>query len=250
MHSSFTAQGHPNPILLPLDGVNQAFQKRAAKEGAAVDMMQYGRMRGPEILCQSISDWMTSSCDRTANMPRPENIIITNGSSHGLSLASQLFSRPGQLVFVDSPGYFLSYFTFADCGLTVVNIPTDEHGMKTDAVEQMLQQGKVPSLLYTVPIGNNPTGVAMSESRKKELVRLARQYNFKLRTCLSFPIDEKKKKKNCSTPIKSAIDVFQSDTDNPFSSLAQFPTKFINSYTLVTISPPASSNSMTHHRLV
>lgn len=161
-----------------------AFQKRAASDGAPVDMMQYGRMQGPAALCQGISDWISDSCDRTDNLPAPENILITNGAAQGMALVAQLYSRRGQFVFVDSPGYFLSYFTFVDCGLSVVNIPTDEDGMKTDVIEQLLQQGKVPSLLYTVPIGNNPSGVSMSEVRKKKLVQLARQYDFKIRTYL------------------------------------------------------------------
>lgn len=147
-------------------------------------MMQYGRMQGPEALCQGISDWISNSCDRNDNLPAPENILITNGSAQGMALVTQLYSRPGQFVFVDSPGYFLAYFTFVDCRLSVVNIPTDEHGMKTDVVEQLLQQGKVPSLLYTVPIANNPSGVSMSEDRKKKLVQLAREYNFKIRMYL------------------------------------------------------------------
>lgn len=177
-------KGHPNPAHLALDDVQAAVQKVAAADGAAVTLMQYGRMQGPEPLCESISEWIATAADdqsRVEKLPKPSDILITTGSGPGMSIVAQLFSKPGDMIFVDSPGYFLSYFTFADCNLDVVNIPTDEHGIDVDKLQQLLEEGKVPSLVYTVPIGNNPTGVSMSEDRKRRLVELAQKYNFKIR---------------------------------------------------------------------
>lgn len=161
-----------------------AFQQATSKTNAPVDMMQYGAMKGPQALRECIAEWISRASGRSENLPVPDNILVTTGSGSGMSMVAQLFSRPGQLIFVDSPGYFLAYYTFIDCGLSVINIPTDAHGMDVDAVENLLQQGKIPSLLYTVPMSNNPTGVSMSEERKRKLVALAREYNFKISTLL------------------------------------------------------------------
>lgn len=37
---------------------------------------------------------------------------------------------------------------------------------------------RAPKLLYTVPNFHNPTGIMLSEARRHEIIRLARQYGF------------------------------------------------------------------------
>lgn len=104
--------------------------------------------------------------------------MITTGSGPALATACQLFTKPGSTVFVDSPAYFLSFYTFKDAQLNTQEIPTDSHGVNVDEIERRLKAGERPSLVYTVPVGNNPTGVSMTEDRKKRLVELAREYDF------------------------------------------------------------------------
>lgn len=174
-------KGHPNPSLLPLSEVNEATAAVAKAENAAVTLMQYGRMQGPHSLCESIASWTSRAANNRPNLPKSNNIIITTGAGPGMSLVCQLFSQHGDLIFVDSPGYFLSYYTFKDCRLSVVNIPTDKDGINVDHMQELLEQGKIPSLVYTVPLANNPTGASMSEERKRRLVQLAQKYNFKIR---------------------------------------------------------------------
>lgn len=173
-------KGHPNPSLLPLQQISDAVKTVSATTGANVSMMQYGPMQGAQRLRTQLADWMSRSKGHPDTQPRPDNILVTTGAGPALSLITQLFTKPGDLVFVDSPGYFLSYYTFIDCGLTVVNVPTDSEGLRVDVVEKFIAEGKRPSLIYTVPIGNNPTGVSMSEDRKKRLVELSHQHKFKI----------------------------------------------------------------------
>lgn len=142
--------------------------------------MQYGRMQGPPHLCEQIAKWTVRASGGRENLPTPDDILITTGSGPGMSIVAQLYSHPGDLVFVDSPGYFLSYFTFIDCDLKVVNIPTDEHGMDVTIIEEYLNRGEKPAFVYTVPLSNNPTGVSMSEDRKERLVQLAQKHKFKI----------------------------------------------------------------------
>lgn len=178
MHLRF--QGHPNPSLLPLAEVEKGVRNAASSENSAVQLMQYGRMQGPPQLCEHIADWISRASGGRPNLPSADDILITTGSGPGMSIACQLYSQPGDLIFVDSPGYFLSYFSFNDCRLKVINIPTDEHGINVEKIESLLKEGKKPSLIYTVPLSNNPTGVSLSDDRKKRLVELAQQYDFKI----------------------------------------------------------------------
>lgn len=172
-------QGHPSPSLLPLAQVKEAFQAASATSNATVDLLQYGRMQGNAALCEEISAWMTGSGGRKRAMG-PENILVTAGAGPALSVICQIFTKPGDVIFIDSPAYFLSFYTFVDCRLQVVEIPTDEHGISVDDIEARLKAGERPSMVYTVPIANNPTGVSMSDGRRRRLVELSREYDFKI----------------------------------------------------------------------
>ena len=173
-------QGHPCPKFLRLNEVQNGLNMAMNRPAAHVEMLQYGRMQGNELFCTQISQWLKESSPPGRVIPSPENIMITTGSGPAMTVVSQLYSNPGDTIFVDSPGYFLAYYTFTDCKLNVVNIQTDKYGMDIDDVERRLKAGERPSLLYTVPFGNNPSGVSMSEDRKRRLVELSRDYGFKI----------------------------------------------------------------------
>lgn len=143
-------------------------------------MMQYGSRQGNARLRYQIAQWDAQKASRETLTSTADEVLITNGSSAAISLICRLFTKPGDIIFAESPGYFLCYPIFADMGLKIVEIPTDEHGMNVDCVEEKLLEGIRPSMLYTVPIAQNPTGVSMSENRKKKIVQLSRDYSFKI----------------------------------------------------------------------
>lgn len=119
-----------------------------------------------------------------AKHPSPDNLLITTGSGPALSVIIQLFVKPGGVVVMDRPGYFLAYYAMRDSRAKVLEVDTDQNGLDVDAIENMLRNGQEIDMVYTVPIGNNPTGVGMSEQRKKKLVALAREFNFKIGTSM------------------------------------------------------------------
>ena len=82
-------------------------------------------------------------------------------------------TKPGDVVFVEEPTYFLAMQIFADHGLRVVGVPIDDDGMRMDALEALLAAHS-PRLLYCIPTGQNPTGVSMPLERRHRLVELAR----------------------------------------------------------------------------
>jgi len=170
-------KGHPKTSLLPLDGISKAFAAAAARPGAETTLLQYGRMQGSEDLITLLIAWLRDAVGRGDEL-QPENVLITTGSGPALDYILHLFTAPGDTVFADSPGYFLAFPSFADCGLRVVDIPTDGGGMDVEAVAAKCAAGEVPRVIYTVPIGANPTGATMTDERRRRLVELARQYGF------------------------------------------------------------------------
>jgi DNA-binding transcriptional MocR family regulator len=81
-------------------------------------------------------------------------MLITNGSSQGLDLVCTLFTKPGDVIIIEEPSYFLALHIFADHGLRVVPIPVDEDGLVVDALEDALTHTR-PVFLYTIPTFQN-----------------------------------------------------------------------------------------------
>src|SRR4029078_7651170 len=64
-----------------------------------------------------------------------------------------------------------------------VGVPTDEHGMRIDALEAALQKLEAEQrlervkLIYVVSYYDNPRGVGLGAGRQRELVELARRWS-------------------------------------------------------------------------
>ena len=95
----------------------------------------------------------------------------------GLALVCSLFTTPGDTVFIEKPTYFLALKIFSDYHLKAVSIPVDEDGMIIEALEEALAQHR-PSLLYTIPTFQNPSGYTLSAERRERMVALSRQHQF------------------------------------------------------------------------
>jgi DNA-binding transcriptional MocR family regulator len=102
---------------------------------------------------------------------------VTNGVSNALDLICTLFTRPGDIIFVEEPTYFLALRIFTDHDLRVVSIETDEDGIKPEALLRTLAESQ-PKFLYLIPTFQNPTGSTLTRERREQLVDLSKEYNF------------------------------------------------------------------------
>jgi 2-aminoadipate transaminase len=168
------ALGHPAPELLPLELMRRAC--RDALAGSDASMLQYGLEQGSLGLRAVLADFLSERYDCEV---RPRELFLSNGVSQALDLICTLFTRPGDRVFVEEPTYFLALRIFADHGLEVTGLPTDEEGLIPEAVERELESG-VPAFLYLVPTFQNPRGKTLSEGRRERLAVLARERGFLL----------------------------------------------------------------------
>ena len=102
----------------------------------------------------------------------------------------------GSTVYAEAPSYIKSLQVFQSAGMKLAGVPMDEHGLDVDALGRLMGGGSqsegmtaaVPSapqtslpprakatrendaVLYTIPTNHNPTGVTMSEPRRRALI--------------------------------------------------------------------------------
>ncbi|MCF5746042.1 MULTISPECIES: PLP-dependent aminotransferase family protein [Pseudomonas syringae group] len=97
-----------------------------------------------------------------------EQIVITSGAQHAISLCAQLLLAPGEAVAVENPGYRAAGHAFAVAGARLQGVAVDAEGMRCADLDQSDCR-----LAYVTPSHQYPTGVVMSLARRLELLAWA-----------------------------------------------------------------------------
>ena len=100
--------GHPGNDLLPLAQLAQAAAHRFAQSDPS--FLQYGSEAGSVPLRAALAAFLQRAGGYAVDA---ESLFITNGVSQALEQICTLFTRPGDLVLVEAPTYFLALRIFA-----------------------------------------------------------------------------------------------------------------------------------------
>lgn len=164
--------GQPALALLPAQVIQQAANHRLAHDVSAY--LQYGAEQGDGYFREVLAHFLSDGYSFTV---QPDRLFVSAGASQALDMICTLFVPPGATVCVEEPSYFLALNILADHQLRVVSLPTDEHGLVIDGLEERLAQ-ICPAMLYLIPAYQNPTGATLPRERREQLVALGQKYNF------------------------------------------------------------------------
>ena len=164
------ALGHPSPELLPLELLRRAAARRLRQKDRSC--LQYGYEQGDLRFRRQLARFL--SWGYTAELS-PEELFVSGGVSQALDLICSLFTRPGDLVLVEEPSYFLALRIFADHGLRVEGLDTDRQGLLPEALQESLRRAR-PAMLYTVPTHHNPAGTTLPADRRERILELCREH--------------------------------------------------------------------------
>ncbi|MGW2229900.1 MocR-like transcription factor YczR [Streptomyces formicae] len=103
----------------------------------------------------------------------PDQILITTGAQHALSLTLALLGRQGDRVLVENPSYPNALDAIRGAGLRAVPVPVTEDGWDSGLVESSLRQA-APRIAYLVPDFQNPTGCLMPREQRVRVLETAR----------------------------------------------------------------------------
>ena len=170
------AGGLPSPNSFPIKDLEGVIQYVMEKHGKTA--LQYGTTQGLLELRESIAEraYKDGMKDITA-----DNVIITSGSQQALDAVGKLFLNPGDTALVGLPTYLGGINAFRSYESSLTGIPLDKDGMRIDLLEEtiknLLKDDVIPKFIYVVPTFQNPAGVIMPESRRKQLVDIASEYD-------------------------------------------------------------------------
>jgi len=166
------AIGHPSPSLLPRELIRGAAQQRLAMD--FTPYLQYGYEPGDGFFRAALADFLSRNYGTET---RESELFVSGGASQALDLLCTVYTKPGDVVFVEEPTYFLALRIFQDHGLHVVSVSTDEQGLIMEALQEQLDNLR-PVFLYTVPTHQNPSGATLPLHRRRRLIELSREKDF------------------------------------------------------------------------
>ncbi len=102
----------------------------------------------------------------------PDQIVITAGTQQALDIAIRVLLAPDDDVWVEDPGYPLTHAQLLLAKVRPHAIPVDAEGLIVDAGRRSAPRARAA---FVTPSHQFPTGVAMSMTRRLELLAWARE---------------------------------------------------------------------------
>uniref|UniRef100_A0A6B2L643 Aminotransferase class I/classII large domain-containing protein n=1 Tax=Arcella intermedia TaxID=1963864 RepID=A0A6B2L643_9EUKA len=161
--------------MLPVGRIADALQQQWCSPEADPFALAYGSAKGPASFLADLSAFLQR---RTQAPTSPNELMVSNGNSGMLDLVTRMVCKRGDTVLAEDPTYFLAKGIFADVGVQLVGLRMQPDGLDVEQLEQYLQTGQKVSMLYSVPIYHNPTGISLSSAKMAKVVDLAEKYNF------------------------------------------------------------------------
>jgi len=125
------------------------------------DAMGYGPLR------DAVANYLSTSRGVKCS---PEQIAIVSGVQEAIDLTARILVNPGDRVYMENPGYIGARMVFEAMGAKVVAARMDDEGMKVPGLSL-----RGSRLVYVTPSHQFPLGIAMSLSRRLELLEWARK---------------------------------------------------------------------------
>ena len=156
----------PDPSLYPIASFRKSLDRVMEKSGS--ELLVYGEHQGNLALREAIAGRLSVHGFET----EPENVVLCQGASQGISLAMRLFAEPGDWVAVEEPTYHNVLAALVALGLRAAPIPMTAEGPDLDILERTLARPEV-KLFYTMPSFHNPLGTTTTMGHRRALIDLA-----------------------------------------------------------------------------
>ncbi len=163
-----------NAELLPVNGLNRSIRQVLNDQPEA--SIEYSFPPGELALRRQIA----ALYFRRNQDISPEEIVITTGCTEAILLSLKAVAKPGDVIAVESPIYFVLLRIVKSLGMTVIEVESDpETGMSVEALERVCKTIEIRAVIC-IPNFSNPNGTLMTDEKKIRLLELLRRKNVPL----------------------------------------------------------------------
>ncbi|KAL9086193.1 MAG: hypothetical protein Q9165_007258 [Trypethelium subeluteriae] len=112
------------------------------------------------------------------------NCTMTVGNTSALEMAIRMFCERGDMMLSEEYTFSAAVETASPLGVKIAGVPMDDEGLSATGLDGILSSwdekargASKPFLLYTVPIGQNPTGATQGEQRRRDIYAVAQKHD-------------------------------------------------------------------------
>ncbi|KOS37937.1 hypothetical protein ACN38_g11250 [Penicillium nordicum] len=143
--------------------------------------LQYGLGTGSKQLLK----FLTEHIQLIHNPPyRNWQTILSAGNTSAFEIVLRMLGQTGEHLLVEQHTYATVFETGLPLGYKFTQVRMDKDGLLPDDLDLVLSTwdesargGKKPRLLYTIPTGQNPTGVTQPLPRRQAIYRVAQKHD-------------------------------------------------------------------------
>lgn len=136
---------------------------------ASAQLLGGGEALGYRPLREAVAAYLNTSRGVKCSA---DQVLIISGVQQALDRAAHLLLNPGELVWMEEPGYPGAGQAFAAMGARICPVPVDAEGLN---LEEGRRRWDAPRLAYVTPAHQFPLGVTMSLARRLSLLAWARR---------------------------------------------------------------------------
>ncbi len=131
------------------------------------ELLPYGDPAGCLPLRRAIASYLSTT--RGVHCI-PEQVIVSSGSQHALELLAKVLLNPGDVAWIEDPGFLGARAAFRAASAELIPVPLDGEGLN---VEAGIERHANPKLIYVTPSHQYPLGMTLTLSRRLALLKLA-----------------------------------------------------------------------------
>ena len=117
----------------------------------------------------------TSLLNQRGLTPTPAQLFITAGAHAAMLSIVNVLAKPGETILTETITYPGVRSIAAQCGLKLIGLPMDEHGIDPDALRDACARLR-PKALYLNPTLQNPTTITMPAARRLAVAEIVQRF--------------------------------------------------------------------------
>ncbi|PVH89495.1 PLP-dependent transferase [Cadophora sp. DSE1049] len=145
--------------------------------------LQYQDSTGLPSLANFISDFSINHQNQGKIPYSKPEALITSGAVDAFSKCLSTFANPGDSILMEEVTYFTARDAVLPFRVRIAPMKLDDEGIDAVALNRMLDtwseknMGRKPHMMYTVSLGQNPTGSVTPLKRKKMIYEVCQKHD-------------------------------------------------------------------------
>ncbi len=159
----------------PYTGEDEAISSTIAEiisGGDVAGLLGYLPHQGLPHHRRAMANWL-ASLSVTVN---PDQMFITHGGQHALSIALGMIAAPGDIVLTETFTYSGMLALSVQNNYRLHGVETDSEGLVPDSLDRSLRESGA-RVIYCMPTLQTPSGATMSLERRQQIAAIVRKHD-------------------------------------------------------------------------